>query len=58
MTEPMWNTHRILHDRGVAQFVADIEQLGGQMIDTRDASLEEIFLARVSRGAQSDQEIR
>lgn len=45
----------VIHDNPPEQFTASVLQLGGEVVETRNATLEEIFVARVGRPG-NDQE--
>jgi ABC-2 type transport system ATP-binding protein len=42
----------VLHSRSIEQFHHSVLALGGEVVESRDATLEEIFLARAGRGRQ------
>ena len=42
----------VVHSGSIEQFHHSVLALGGEVIDSRDATLEEIFLARNGRGRQ------
>jgi ABC-2 type transport system ATP-binding protein len=47
-----WN---VIHEARTEQFAAAIAELGGELAMTRDATLLEIFIARVGRNTQMDE---
>lgn len=45
-------TWSVVHDTPLDVFTASVQALGGEVIDSRGATLEEIFLARAGRQRQ------
>ena len=45
-------TWSVLHSGSIEQFHHSVLALGGEVVESRDATLEEIFLARAGRGRQ------
>ena len=45
-------TWSVLHSGSIEQFHLSVLALGGEVVESRDATLEEIFLARAGRGRQ------
>ncbi|MBT3860186.1 MAG: ABC transporter ATP-binding protein [Gammaproteobacteria bacterium] len=48
----------IVHTGTAENFSAGIKQLNGKIVESRNATLEEIFIARVGRGISSDEVIK
>ena len=45
-------TWSVVHNGSIEQFHHSVLALGGEIVDSRDATLEEIFLARAGRDRQ------
>ena len=45
----------VVHSGSLAQFHHSVLALGGEVVESRDATLEEIFLARAGRGRQQEE---
>lgn len=49
-TEGGGRSWHVIHNSSIEQFKASLAQQGGELVESRDANLQEIFLARVGRG--------
>ena len=47
----------VVHNGSVQQFRQSVAQLGGEVTESRDATLQEIFVARVGRGYKAAGEV-
>jgi len=52
-TEGSGRSWSVVHNGSIERFRQSVAQLGGEVVQSRDATLEEIFIARVGRGRLS-----